>query len=72
MKGSLWTAYQAATAWSTHVDDSKRESKHHNKRVNREDKVRKMLASDAWKHLETNDINKSSLGILPTPSVINA
>tara|TARA_R100001132_G_C3261671_1_gene85624 strand:- start:167 stop:1111 length:945 start_codon:yes stop_codon:yes gene_type:complete len=56
MKGSLWTAYQAATAWSTHVDDGKRESKHHNKRINREDKVRKMLASDAWKHLETNDM----------------
>mgnify|MGYP003638739653 FL=1 len=56
MKGSLWTAYQAATAWSTHVDDGKRESKHHNKRVNREEAVRKMLISDAWKHLETDNI----------------
>jgi hypothetical protein len=56
MKGSLWTAYQAATAWSTHVDDGKRESKHHNKRVNREEAVRKMLISDAWKHLETDNM----------------
>ena len=39
-----------------HVDDGKRESKHHNKRVNREEAVRKMLISDAWKHLETDNI----------------
>ena len=52
MKGSLWTAYQAATAWSTHVDAGKRESKQHNKRVNREDAVRKMLDSDNWKMLQ--------------------
>tara|TARA_R100000008_G_C3577725_1_gene166322 strand:- start:375 stop:1298 length:924 start_codon:yes stop_codon:yes gene_type:complete len=52
MKGSLWTAYQAATSWSTHVNDSKRESKLHIKKVNREDAVRKMLASTYWKELE--------------------
>lgn len=51
-KGSLWTAYQAATAWSTHVDDSKRQSKEHNKRVNREEAVRKMLGSDTWNSLQ--------------------
>jgi len=45
-KGTLWTAYQAATAWSTHVPKA-------NTRVLREDKVRKMLASPHWKELET-------------------
>ena len=44
-RGTLWTAYQAATAWSTHVSKA-------NTRVLREDKVRKMLASPHWKKLE--------------------
>ena len=44
-RGTLWTAYQAATAWSTHVPKA-------NTRVLREDKVRKMLASPHWKKLE--------------------
>ena len=44
-EGTLWTAYQAATAWSTHVPKA-------NTRVLREDKVRKMLASPHWKELE--------------------
>ena len=43
-EGTLWTAYQAATYWSTHV-------KKPNTKVIREDKVRKMLASDTWKQL---------------------
>ena len=42
--GTLWTAYQAATFWSTHVDKP-------STKVIREDKVRKMLASDTWKQL---------------------
>ena len=42
--GTLWTAYQAATFWSTHVDKP-------STKVNREDKVRKMLASDTWGQL---------------------
>ena len=45
-EGTLWTAYQAATAWSTHVPKE-------NTRVLREDKVRKMMASTHWKSLET-------------------
>ncbi len=53
MEGSLWTAYQAATAWSTHVIEGKKEVKNHVKRVNREDAVRKMLASVHWQDLET-------------------
>ena len=44
-KGTLWTAYQAATAWSTHVPKE-------NTRVIREEKVRKMLDSTHWKELE--------------------
>ena len=43
-EGTLWTAYQAATAWSTHV-------KKPNTKVIREDKVRKMLTSATWKQL---------------------
>ena len=42
--GTLWTAYQAATFWSTHVDKP-------STKVIREDKVRKMLASDTWGQL---------------------
>ena len=44
-EGTLWTAYQAATAWSTHVPKE-------NTRVLREDKVRKMMDSTHWKQLE--------------------
>ena len=43
-KGNLWTAYQAATSWSTHV-------KKNNTKPLREEKVRKMLASPHWKEL---------------------
>jgi len=42
--GTLWTAYQAATYWSTHTDNP-------TTKVFREDKVRKMLASDTWQQL---------------------
>ena len=50
-EGTLWTAYNAATYWSSHPD-SKRGSSPHNVKVNREDKVRKMLASPEWEALE--------------------
>ena len=43
-EGTLWTAYPAATSWSTHVDKP-------STKVIREDRVRKMLASDTWKQL---------------------
>ena len=43
-EGTLWTAYQAATSWSTHVDKP-------STKVIREVRVRKMLASDTWKQL---------------------
>jgi hypothetical protein len=44
-EGTLWTAYQAATFWSSHTDKP-------TTKVLREDKVRKMLASPKWKALE--------------------
>tara|TARA_R100001082_G_C4339360_1_gene149390 strand:+ start:189 stop:1106 length:918 start_codon:yes stop_codon:yes gene_type:complete len=50
--GSLWTAYQAATAWSSHVTNGKAGSRKHVTRVNREDRVRKMLDSSQWLELE--------------------
>jgi hypothetical protein len=43
-RGNLWTAYQAATSWSTHV-------KKNNTKPIREEKVRKMLASPYWNEL---------------------
>jgi hypothetical protein len=49
-EGTLWTAYNAATYWSSHPD-SKRGSSPHNVKVSREDKVRKMLASSEWEAL---------------------
>ena len=56
MKGSLWTAYQAATDWSTHTSSKNPKMYNttgiHNKRVLREDAVKKMLVSPAWLELE--------------------
>jgi len=49
-EGTLWTAYNAATYWSSHPDN-KRGSSPHNVKVTREDKVRKMLASPEWNTL---------------------
>ena len=49
-EGTLWTAYNAATYWSSHPN-GKRGSSPHNVKVNREDKVRKMLASPEWEAL---------------------
>ena len=48
--GTLWTAYQAATYWSSHVDKTK--GAVHTTKVNREDRVRKMLVSPQWMELE--------------------
>jgi len=56
MKGSLWTAYQAATGWSTHTSSvihlAAKKAGDHNKRVFREDAVKKMLVSPTWLELE--------------------
>ena len=51
--GSLWTAYQAATHWSTHTPNS-RSKNTQNVRVMREERVRKMLQSEVWKILEVD------------------
>ena len=52
--GSMWTAYQSATSWSTHVEGygtNRKQAKAYNARPMREEKVRKMLGSDTWKEL---------------------
>ena len=49
--GSLWTAYQAATHWSTHTPNSSSKNTQ-NVRVMREERVRKMLQSNIWKNSE--------------------
>ena len=49
--GSLWTAYQAATHWSTHTTQGKAKARSQNLqnvRVLREERVRKMLRSKEW------------------------
>ena len=46
-KGTLWTAYQAATHWSSH-DKNTNTRPAHNVIGSREDKVRKMLHSPEW------------------------
>ena len=53
-EGTMWTAYQAATSWSTHVEGygtNRKQAKAYNARPMREEKVRKMLGSDTWKEL---------------------
>jgi hypothetical protein len=50
-EGTLWSAYNAATYWSSHAKS--KTGANHNVRVTREDKVRKMLASPEWTELET-------------------
>jgi hypothetical protein len=52
--GTMWTAYQASTSWSTHVEGhstNRTQAKAYNARPMREDRVRKMLGSDTWKEL---------------------
>jgi len=49
--GSMWTAYQAATHWSTHTTHGKAKARSENLqnvRVMREERVRKMLRSEEW------------------------
>ena len=55
-EGTMWTAYQAATYWSTHVEGysaggNRKQAKAYNARPMREEKVRKMLNSREWKGL---------------------
>ena len=51
-EGTLWTAYNAATYWSSHPHNmNNRTGSPHNVKVNREDKVRKMLAAPEWEAL---------------------
>ena len=53
-EGTMWTAYQSATSWSTHVEGygtNRKQAKAYNARPMREEKVRKMLGSTEWKEL---------------------
>ena len=51
-RGTLWSAYQAATWWSSHDKDGGKESRpSHTVISGREDKVRKMLDSPQWMQL---------------------
>ena len=49
-EGSLWSAYNAATEWSTHINTGTDAPQ--NTRIIRETKVKKMLNSSSWKELE--------------------
>ena len=52
-KGSLWCAYQAATAWSTHLKDVEDTAKKpHIVQRDRQVKVRKMINSPQWHNLQ--------------------
>ena len=52
-KGSLWCAYQSATAWSTHLGDVKNNStNNHIVQQRRQNDVRNMINSKKWKELE--------------------
>ena len=52
-RGTLWSAYQAATYWSSHAKDGGIDSRpSHTVIGGREDKVRKMLQSPQWKQLD--------------------
>ena len=52
-RGTLWSAYQAATWWSSHDKDGGKQSRpSHTVVSGREDKVRKMLQSPQWKQLD--------------------
>ena len=52
-KGSLWCAYQSATAWSTHLGDAKLNStNNHIVQQRRQADVRNMITSKHWKELE--------------------
>ena len=48
--GTMWSAYNAATWWSTH-GQTRQGSSLHNAKPIREEKVRKMLGSNTWKEL---------------------
>ena len=52
-KGSLWCAYQSATAWSTHLNDiQKDETKKYMVEQDRQSSVVDMINSAEWKKLE--------------------
>lgn len=52
-KGSLWCAYQSATAWSTHLSDvNKDNTKKYLVQADRQKQVADMVETSKWKELE--------------------
>jgi hypothetical protein len=52
-KGSLWCAYQSATAWSTHLNDIQRDdTKKYLVQVDRQKMVSELIQTNNWKELE--------------------
>ena len=52
-KGSLWCAYQSATAWSTHLNDIQRDdTKKYLVQVDRQKMVSELIETNNWKELE--------------------
>jgi hypothetical protein len=52
-KGSLWCAYQSATAWSTHLSDvNKDNTKKYLVQADRQKQVAEMIETNKWKELE--------------------
>ena len=52
-KGTLWCAYQSATAWSTHLKDAEHNAKKiHIVQRDRQNEVRTMITTKHWKELE--------------------
>jgi len=53
VKGSLWCAYQSATAWSTHLTDIQRDdTKKYLVQVDRQKMVSELIQTNNWKELE--------------------
>ena len=52
-KGSLWCAYQSATAWSTHLSDvNKDNTKKYLVQADRQKQVADMVETSKWRELE--------------------
>ena len=63
VNGSLWCAFQSATYWSTHIDNTmtKEKYKGHIIENQRQASVKKMIMSKDWKNLENGEKNVSTV-----------
>ena len=51
-EGTLWDLFQAATSWSTHLEDVEKEHNKPKTQARREHEVRKMITSKRWREME--------------------